>query len=470
MRFDGFPRRLLSTLLLAAVVVGAGLGGYFIYSAAKQMVVQAQFELPAPPSITSSEQQPSTQVTSPAQAVLPVAITPTVVASAPTAHERLNIMVLGLDVPDDEAEPAARTDSIIIVSVDPSGGPISMLSVPRDLYVPIASYGENRINTAYFLGEVKDYPGGGPGLLRTTLEQTFGIPIHYYVSVDFDGFRELIDELGGVSVEVEKDIYDPEFPDGDGGTMVVSIAAGEYTMDGEMALQYARSRHTTSDFDRADRQQRLLMAIRDQVLSSESLSSLITKAPVLYGTLSRSVQTDLSLEDLINLARLASTIDLENVNSAVIDQTMTTRYMTDQGWDVLLPIPEKIQPVIQRLFVAAGDSGNAAADSVDVSDQVAAESARVMLVNGSGEPGLAEEAAIYLRSRGISVSEATDLDRGDYANTVIVAYREEPATVAALVSALGLSSGSVRLSPASPNPEQVDVKVILGQDFALPAG
>jgi polyisoprenyl-teichoic acid--peptidoglycan teichoic acid transferase len=467
---NGFPRRLLSTLVLAAVVAGAGLGGYFIYSAAKQMVVQAQIKLPDPPSITSPQEKASPQASSEPQVVLPLSVTPTATPSVQSAHERINIMVLGLDVPDGEAEPA-RTDSIIIVSVDPSGGPIAMLSVPRDLYVPIASYGENRINTAYFLGEVKDYPGGGPGLLRATIEQTFGIPIHYYVSVDFDGFRELVDELGGVKLTVEDDIYDPEFPDGKGGTMVVSIAAGNYTMDGEMALQYARSRHTTSDFDRAKRQQHLLMAMRDQVLSRDSLSSLITKAPVLYGTLSRSVETDLSLEDLINLARLASTIDLNDVNSAVIDQTMTTRYLTDQGWDVLLPIPEKIQPLVQRLFLPSNGGSQAnTADSADVSDQVAAEAARVMLVNGSGRAGLAEDTAKYLRVHGVPITEAADLDRGDYANTVIVAYREEPATVAALVSALGLSSGNVRLSPSSPNPDQVDVKIILGQDFNLPSG
>ena len=468
MHFDGFPRRLLSTLLVAGVVVGAGFGGYLIYSTAKQMVVQAQISLADPPSIISSEPQPDAESTEAAQALSPVLATPTGAAGAQAGTERINIMVLGLDVADDEAEPA-RTDSIIIVSVDPSGGPITMLSVPRDLYVPIASYGENRINTAYFLGEVKEYPGGGPGLLRATLEQTFGIPIDYYVSVDFDGFRELIDELGGVRVVVESDIYDPEFPDGQGSTMVISIAAGEYTMDGELALQYARTRHTTSDFDRATRQQRLLMAIRDQVLARESLGSLLTKAPVLYGTLSRSVKTDLSLDDLINLTRLAASLDLDNVNSAVIDQTMTTRYVTDQGWDVLLPIPEKIQPLVQRLFASAQSAtDNSGADSAAVSDQVAAEAAEVMLVNGSGVAGLAELAANYLRAQGVPVSQATDLERGDYANTVIVAYREAPATVAALVTALGVGSDNVRLSPSSPNPEQVDVKVILGQDFVLP--
>lgn len=471
MQFNGVPRRLLSAAVVAVVVAAAGFGGHLIYSTAKEMVVQAQINLPDPPSIAAAMQEPGPASTETVAALAAAAATPTSTAlGAQAGRERINILVIGLDVADDETE-AARSDSIIVVSVDPSGGPISMLSVPRDLYVPIATYGENRINTAYFLGEVKDYPGGGPALLRTTLEQTLGIPIDYYVSVDFDGFRELIDEIGGVSISVETDIYDPEFPDGNGGTMVISIPAGEYTMDGELALQYARSRHTTSDFDRAARQQRLLLAIRDAVLVRESMPSLLTKLPVIYGTLSQSVRTDMSLDDLINLTRLASTLDLKDVQGAVIDSTMTTRYITDEGWDVLLPIPEKIHPVVQRLFTSAPAalSGASAADSVAVSDQVAAEAASVVLVNGSGQAGLAEAAAAYLRAQGVPIRQAVELDRGDYANTVIVSYREVPATVAALVAALGVGSESVRMSAAAnTNSENADVKVILGQDFRLP--
>ncbi|MGQ9552478.1 MAG: LCP family protein [Anaerolineae bacterium] len=392
------------------------------------------------------------------------------VATSPEPHnERINILVLGLDVPDGGAEPA-RADTIMVVSVDPTGGPVSLLSIPRDLWVPIGPYGENRINTAYFLGEVKDYPGGGPGLLRATVEQMFGIYIDYYVVGDFDGFRKLVDQLGGVTITVETDIYDPAYPDGNGGVKTISIPAGTYRMDGEMALEYARSRHTTSDFDRAQRQQRLLLAIRDEALKRESISSLLPKLPGFYQTLSETVETDLSLDELIDLAQIASVVDINNVQTAVIDQTMTSRYITDKGWDVLLPIPEKIQPVIERLFrLPTASNAEPVAYELDASPQVVAEQAKVLLVNGSGKHGLAEAAADYLRQQGFTIIGSSDLERGDYSTTVVVTYSEKPSTVAALCSALHLTSESIRQSSGSPNPEQADIKVIIGQDFELPA-
>jgi len=470
MRLPPVASRLLAVVMLAMLIAGAGYSGYLIYSTAKDAVVHAQFRLPDPPKIVSGEPQPQDageQVEAPATPGVPE---PTLDATPDNPKpERFNILVLGLDVPDSGVE-ASRTDTIIVVSIDPTGGPVTMLSIPRDLWVPIGPYGENRINTAYFLGEVKDYPGGGPALLRATVEQTFGIHIDRYVAGDFDGFEELVDQFGGVMVEVKADIYDPAFPDGQGGVKTVSIPAGTYRMDGEMALIYARSRHTTSDFDRAQRQQALLLALRDEVLRRESIPSLITKLPGLYRTTTDYVVTDLTLDDLIRLARTASDIDVNNIETAVIDHTMTNRYFTDKGWDVLLPIPEKIELLIERLFRQPGEpAAETAVYGLEASPEIAREAATILVANGSGRAGLAEATAEYLRAQGFTVSQWADLDRGDYGATVIVVYTDKPSTVAALTSALDLSSASVRSSPGSPNPEQVNIKVILGQDFTLPA-
>lgn len=461
-------RRLLSLALIAALVAGGSLCGYYIYSLAKQAVVHAQFELPDPPSLPGAQPQ-GTKLAADAILSTPRAGDATPVPSSfRQRNERLNILVLGLDVPDGGAEPA-RTDTIIVVSIDPYGGPISMLSIPRDLWVPIGPYGENRINTAYFSGEVRDYPGGGAGLLRAVVEQTFGIPIDYYVSVDFEGFRDVVDYLGGVPIEVASDIYDPSYPDGHGGVYAITIPAGTYRMDGETALQYARSRHTSSDFDRAGRQQQLLVAIKDEVMRREGMSGLITKLPGLYRTLSGKFETDLSLDDLIALARLASSLDLNNVHTAVIDHTMTTKYITDKGWDVLLPIPERIQPLIQQLFLPPRSAGAAAPrDAVDPASLVVEEAATVLVVNGSGRPGLAQSVADYLRSQGFRIKDAVDLDRGDYTYTTLVAYADKPATIASLAAALGLSSQNVRRASAGPDADSADLKLILGQDLKLP--
>ncbi|NPV09965.1 MAG: LCP family protein [Anaerolineae bacterium] len=466
MRSMFFAPRLLSMVMIALLIGAGGLLGYTIYSTARDMVVSAQFELPEPPSVPVIQRQASEGVSGGETTTGQPPESPLAAALASPQRDRINILILGLDVLDGSVEPA-RTDTLILVSIDPSGGPINMLSIPRDLWVPIGPYGESRINTAYFLGETRNYPGGGAGLLRATIEQSFGIPIHYHVCVDFAGFLRLVDYLGGVTINVERDIYDAEFPDGQGGTKTIHIPAGLQHMDAETALQYARSRHGNSDFDRAYRQQWLLIALRDELLRNESIPGLISKLPALYKTFSSSVETDLSLDDLIKLARIANGVDLNNVQMAVIDLSMTSRYITEQGWDVLLPIPEKIEPVVDRFFRTPSPRREVPQYELEASPEIAAEDASIMLVNGSGRQGLAEAAAEYLRALGFRVSGASDLDRGDYTSSVMIIYTEKPATVAALASALGLTSQNIRTSPSSPDAGSADIKVILGQDFRL---
>ncbi len=468
MRWSGSASRALTLILAVVLAAGGGFLGYIVYSTARDAVVLAQFELPDAPSVPSLPRQegaPDGQAETTGQeprSALAAAI-------ASPHQDRINILVLGLDVADGSLEPA-RTDTVIVVSVDPSGGPLGMLSIPRDLWVPIGPYGESRINTAYFLGETKDYPGGGPGLLRATVEQDLGIPIDYYVCVDFEGFQTLVDQLGGVDIQVEQDIYDSAFPDGDGGVKTIEISSGLQHLDGETALQYARSRHASSDFDRATRQQRLILAMRDQFMANETIPGLIPKLPSLYRTFAGAVQTDLSLDDLVRLARIANGLDLDNVQTAVIDHTMTTRYFTDQGWDVLLPIPEKIEPVVDRLFRAPlAKEAMAMQYELEASPQVAEEDAAILVVNGSDKPGLAEAAADYLRAQGFRVAGTADLDRSDYSTSVVILYQEKPATLAAVTSALRLTSQNIRTATGSTSPEAVDIKVILGSDFALPA-
>jgi len=462
------PRLLTISLAVIVVAVGALLGNS-IYSTARDLVVSAQFDLPDPPAVpviqgaSSLSQKPEGDSAGQAPESALAA------AAASPDHDRVNILVLGLDVPDSNTEPA-RADSIIVVSVDPSGGPIRMLSIPRDLWVPIGPYGENRINTAFFIGETRDYPGGGAGLLRATIEQNLGIPIDYHVTVDFSTFKDAVDYVGGVTIDVEREIYDAEFPDGNGGVKTVQIPAGVQHMDGETALEYARSRHGNSDFDRSYRQQRVLIALRDKLLADGSTASLVAKLPSMYRVFSDRVQTDLSLDELISLAQIAGGVDPDSVETAVIDLTMTSRYVTADGWDVLLPIQEKIDVVVDKfLSVAPGGSPATSAYELEASPQIAEEGATVLLANGSTRPGLAEAAAEYLEALGFRVAGTSDLEREDYASSVMIYYCEKPATVAALALALGIPSQNIRSSVGIPNTENVDVKVILGEDFSLSA-
>ena len=469
-RIPSAASRLLTLAALVALVGGGGFLGYLIYSSVRQAVVHAQFGLPEAPPLVPVSLRAEQDEGKPEEDIGEKRQSPLAAALSQPEPERINILVMGVDVPDYEAEPA-RTDTIMVVSIDPTGGPNAVLSIPRDLWVPIGPYGENRINTAYFLGQTRsEYPGGGPGLLRATVEQNFGISIDYYVCVDFDGFRRLVDEIGGVTVEVERDIYDSAYPDGQGGLTTIFIPAGLQHMDGEMALQYARSRHDSNDFDRARRQQQLLVALRDEVLGNGGVTGLIPRLPSLYRSFSDAVETDLSLDDLARLADIAEQLDANRVETAVLDHTVTTRYITDRGWDVLLPIPEKIEPLIERLFRPPARSRQVVAEyELQASPQIVSEAAWVLVLNGSGRTGLAEAVAEYLGAQGLQVADAADLGRGDYSSTVVVVYVDKPATVATLISALRLDSGVVRNCFECPNPEKVDIKVILGQDFALPA-
>ncbi len=178
--------------------------------------------------------------------------------------KRLNILLLGTDMRPGETGPA-RTDTLILATVNPEGPYVGMLSIPRDLWVQLPDGSENRINTAHFFAEITE-PGTGPAAAADTVASDFGVTVDRYATIDFAGFVRIIDALGGITIDVPAPIEDYEYPTYDYGTQVIRFAAGEQRMDGERALQYARTRHSSSDFDRAARQQAVIIAIGQRVL------------------------------------------------------------------------------------------------------------------------------------------------------------------------------------------------------------
>jgi len=262
--------------------------------------------------------------------------------------ERVNILLLGVDQRPHEEGPW-RSDTVIIVSVDPKSMTAGALSIPRDLYLEVPGYGEQRVNMAHFLGDAYDYPGEGPGLAMKTIEYNFGIPVHYYIRVNFQGFREIIDYLGGITIDVEEEIWDYRYPDGQYGYSTVHIPAGVQVMNGRMALQYARTRHGGSDFDRLRRQQQVLMATRAKALRLD----LIPKIPLLARTMGHTAKTNLQLREVITLAQIATQVDAEDIRFAVIDETMTVPMVLDNGADVLFPKRDKIREVVEEIFLSS---------------------------------------------------------------------------------------------------------------------
>lgn len=259
--------------------------------------------------------------------------------------ERVSILLLGVDQRPGEEGPW-RSDTMIVVTVDPKSMTAAMLSVPRDLYVEIPGYGEQRINMAHFWGDAYDYPGEGPGLAMRTVEYNLGIPIHYYIRINYQGFREIINYLGGITVNVPEEIWDYRYPDGHYGYMTIHIPAGEQVMDGRTALQYVRTRHAGTDFDRLRRQQQVLMAIRDKTLRLD----LIPKIPTLAGAMGHTVKTNLQLSEVAALGQIATQIDAEDIHFAAVDETMTVPIVLEDGADVLFPQREKIRQVVDEIF------------------------------------------------------------------------------------------------------------------------
>lgn len=262
--------------------------------------------------------------------------------------ERVNILVMGIDRRPGEAF-ISRTDSMMIISINPADNTASILSIPRDLYVVIPGRGRDRINTAFVYGANGNDPLGGAVLSMLTVEYNLGVPLNHYVLVDFSAVTKGIDALGGIDVYVPQDINDPTYPSMDYGYDPLYIPAGQQHFDGELALKYARTRHVDNDFGRAMRQQQVILAARDKAISL-GITGLITRAPVLYQQLENGIRTDLSLDQIISLAQIMSEIPDGNIRSEVLDYDYVSSYTTEAGAQVLILQNDKAAILIEELF------------------------------------------------------------------------------------------------------------------------
>jgi LCP family protein required for cell wall assembly len=478
--------RALISVFLMVFLAGGLYSGYLFYATIREIV--AQTELPAIPVI----QLPSIHLPEAAAEedsaptpilpkMTPIPDSENVLSYEPppapvTNGERINVLLLGIDRRGGKSW-AYRTDTIIIVTVDPNNKTVGMLSIPRDLQLEIPGYGEDRINTANGKGSNSNYPGGGPALLERTIEKNFGIGIDYYIMVDFVGFERVIDTLGGVDVNVPRALRDTMYPDPKPGDpyayKTIRFEPGWQHMDGKRALEYARSRMSTSDFDRAKRQQLILLAIREKALSL----NLIPKLPSLIATMGSMVKTDMTAEEMIEMARLAPQVDMENLKQVVLQKPLVYGYRTETGAAVQLPKWDLINPVIADLFTAPvvlqptptpappTPTPTLAPVEIEQLQDLAREGARIAVQNGTSEPNYAARVAAMLMEQGYQVVEFGDADRLDYPNTVIVDYTGKTFTLERLVTRFQVTPENVRHSPNLRS--QIDIRVIVGQDFML---
>ncbi len=377
--------------------------------------------------------------------------------------ERVNVLLLGVDLRCDEEGPT-HSDTIIVATIDPVSRSAALLSLPRDLWVEIPDFGVNRINQAYFLGQAYELPGGGPALAVDTVEAFLGVPINYYVTVDFKAFVDFVDMMGGVVVEVPERIEDPNYPDNCYGYDPFTIDAGLQRLDGATALKYARTRVTFGgDVDRAGRQQQVIMAVRDQATQLDTLPQLLLNAPQLWQSFQQNVSTNLEFDQALQLANLVRTIPGENMRNVVLDYTYVYNDTTFDGQQVLVPLRDEVRALRDELFAPPAVPTPVIEALPTV---IVAEDARVAIYNGTPAFGLAAETQQFLLRNDITVTEIGNADSATYSTTQIIDYGSHPGTVQRLIQLMNIPplNVSTGANPAG----DFDVLVILGSDWEIP--
>ncbi|MBN1287584.1 MAG: LCP family protein [Anaerolineae bacterium] len=264
--------------------------------------------------------------------------------------ERFTVLVMGIDRRPGETGTGYRSDTMILVSIDPAAQSVGMLSIPRDLYVVIPGYADrHRVNEALVLGELQRL-GYGPQLAMETVQLNFGIRVHDYLVVDFTAFTRIIDEMGGITLDIPYAIYDPLYPDQNFGYDPFYIDAGVQHLDGTTALKYARTRHSDNDFKRADRQQQVIYAIRDKILDAGMWPHLLGQAPTIWDEISKGVHTQMDFMTMLQIALYLKDIPRENIRSGVVDYNYSSDYLTPKGEQVLIPNQSALATLMTQVF------------------------------------------------------------------------------------------------------------------------
>lgn len=371
--------------------------------------------------------------------------------------DRVNILLLGVDDRQDGVVP--RSDTMIVVSIDPVAKTVGMVSIPRDMLVTIPGHGQDKVNAAYPYGSEEQITG--PGLAKATVEYNFGIKINYYAEVNFTGFTDIVNTLGGVTLDVAAPIKDDAYPGTGNNYTRVIFHTGIQHMDGKTALQYARTRHDDNDFARGDRQQQVLTALRQQ----GTQLGLISKAPSLISELGDTVRTDLSLSQTLSLAKLATQINSGNIKSYNLLPALTES-STDAGYYL---IPD--WPAVKAIMSQA--TGGATASSS--SDQTATASptpsapdlgAAILVQNATQINRLASNSSNMLIAQGftsVDVAQASS----NRASTEIVDYSGNLATANRIASILNLPTSVVKEGDPQ-DAGNYAVVVTLGSDAPIP--
>ncbi|MEK6221789.1 MAG: LCP family protein, partial [Chloroflexota bacterium] len=380
---------------------------------------------------------------------------------------RVTVLMLGLDFRDWEANSGPpRSDTMILFTIDPVTRTAGILSVPRDLWVNVPGFGYGKINTAYQNGEGSRYPdGGGAGLAIRTVEEFLGINIDYYIRVDFQAFVDFIDLIGGIKIENKSDevikikIMHKE-------TSVKLQPGKRYTLPGDHALAYARLRSTAGgDFDRSNRQQEVILAIRNQLLRPDVQPMLLANAFEIYQTLSYGIHTNLTPQEILKLGLLAQEISVENIKKgAITPPDHVTLDVSPDGLQILKPITSNIRILRDEIFTSSASLAPFVV-SGDIKELMTIEAADIAVYNGTATAGLAGATQEYLVTNGVNVTTIDNADTISF--TKIFLYSDKPYTVNYIMDLMKVPQNHFYYVN---DPESiVDVEIVLGGDWIIPA-
>jgi polyisoprenyl-teichoic acid--peptidoglycan teichoic acid transferase len=340
---------------------------------------------------------------------------------------RINILLAATSEDDKNHGGADLTDSIMIVSIDPSAKTAVMVSIPRDFWVKFdgkacpAGY-EGKINAVYPCGEYlkfkeDGYAEGGMGFLEKIVYQTFGIPVHYYAKTNYAPFKQVVDTVGGIDITLDSAIYDPNF-DWQYGKNALKLPAGPNHLSGTQALLLARSRNanggygTGNDFARTENQRKMLLAIKEKALSTGTISNPL-KLYKLMDSFGTNIRTDMGKDDISALYQVAKDIDVSAISSVGLEKTGSTQLIKTDFYDtqsIIRPTAGMYDYLdIKKFFSSILKDG-----------LLVSEDAKVAVYNGSLTPGIASTKAEELRSAGYNVVTVANAPTQDYQKTVLV--------------------------------------------------
>lgn len=379
------------------------------------------------------------------------------------SYGHTNILLLGTG--GDGHDGADLTDTIIIASINQATNQVTLLSVPRDLYVTDKRAGSTRINNLYFFGKNNlQSEQLGLDILKKHVEEITNIPINYYLKVDFRGFKEIVDTIGGIDIEIPEAVLDPMYPKGeDIGYETLSIPAGLQHLDGATALKYARSRHSTSDFSRSARQQLLLYAIKEKA-EKEGILSDPSKLESLYGSLQSYLQTDLDTREIITLGKIGSQIKRENINTLSIHDDPTKcggeLYTPSRdlynGASVLVPADKSYQDIHNLTDINLNHP------------EIRQSDVKIQILNGTKGIGLAAESKIILNRLCLNVIRFGNAQTKDVQTTTY--YLKKPVPQPTLDALQELIPGVITsVVPQKyldlPYASEADIVIELGADY-----